>query len=261
VDLEHRQRALGLARRQGTVAAGHRRNSGEALGKLATQPRRHAAAVRHARDEDASGVDADGGLELVERALERLDVVGAPGHDAAHVPEVVRPARRRIGDEEALAVGQPAEAGVVREVVAGLARAVQGDDERARLVGARRRVEEDLALALGRIDVEHVVARRQRGTWLVGGVGGVMDGFGAGLPRHEGKECETGDEGASRPRTTSGHAGTARAKTQPRQSTKVRIVTGGRTASSPVSRGRCSCPTAIATRAALSAEPMSWTAT
>ena len=37
------------------------------------------AAVRHAGDEDARGVDADGGLELVERALEDLDVVGAAG--------------------------------------------------------------------------------------------------------------------------------------------------------------------------------------
>jgi hypothetical protein len=261
VDLEHRQRTLRLARRQRPVAAGHRRHAGEALGELAPQPCRHAPAVRHAGDEDARGVHTDGGLELVERALDRLDVVGAAGDLAAHVPERVRAARRRIGDEEALAVGQPAEARVVGEVVARLARAVQGDDERPRLVGAARRVQEDLALALGRVERERVVARRQRGARLVGRVGGVVDRLGAGLPGHQGEKRQACDEGGSRPRAASGHAGTARAKTQPRHSTKVRSVTGGRTTSSPASCGRCSCPTAISTKAALRAEPMSWTAT
>ena len=60
-----------------------------------------------------------------------------------------------------------------------------------------------------------------------------MHRLGAGLPRHQGEQHETGDEGAGRPQVASAHAGTARAKTQPRQSTKVRMVTGGSTASSP----------------------------
>ena len=101
--------------------------------KIAGQPRRHAAAVRHTGDEHPGAVDAAGSLQLVERALERLDVAGAGGL-AGEVPERVRSARRRIGDEEALPVGQPAEAGVVGEVAAGLARAVQGDDQRPRLL-------------------------------------------------------------------------------------------------------------------------------
>ena len=50
-----------------------------------------------------------------------------------------------------------------------------------------------------------------------------MHRLGAGLPRHQGEQRETGDEGAGRPQVASAHAGTARAKTQPRQSTKVRI--------------------------------------
>ena len=42
VDLEDRQRALGLARRQRAVAAGDRGHAREALGELAPEPRRHA---------------------------------------------------------------------------------------------------------------------------------------------------------------------------------------------------------------------------
>ena len=251
-------RARAAGDRAGTAAASgsrrrpRRRPPGARTAR--SQPRGHAPAVRHAGDEDARGVDAGGRLELIERALERLDVVGAGGL-AADVPERVRSAGRRIGDEEALAIGQPAEAGVACELVARLAGAVQGDHERPRLVRAARRVQEDLALSFGRVEGERVVARRQRGAWLVRRVRRVVDRLGAGLPRHHGEEGETGEEGGGRPRPAGGHAGTARAKTQPRHSAKLSRVTGGRTASSPASRGRCSSPTAIARRAASSPEP------
>jgi hypothetical protein len=219
VDLEHRQRPLGLARRERSVAAGDRGHAGQALGELAPEPRRHPAAVRHAGDEDPRGVDADGGLELVERALDDIDVIRAAGHRAAHVPERVRAARRRIGHEEVLAIGQTAEARVVGEVLARLARAVQGDDQRPRLVGPARRVQEDLALALGRVDRQRVVARRQRGAGCGGGLRCIVDRLRSRLPGHEGDERESGDEDAGRPRLASGHAETARAQTKSRQST------------------------------------------
>jgi hypothetical protein len=259
MDLEHRQGALGPARRQRAVAAGHRGDAREALGQLASQPGCHAAAVGHPGDEDAGSVDAGGRLELVERALDDLHVVGGARDLAAHVPERVRAAGRRIGDEEVLAVGQPAEARVVGEVPARLAGAVQGDDERPRLVGAARGVQEDLAPTVGRVDRQRVVAGRQRRARLVGGVGGVVDGLGPRLPRHQGEEGQTGDEGGGHSPMASGHAGVSGAKTQPRQSRKASMVTGGRTASSPAMRGRCCSDTAMETRAALSPAPASAT--
>ena len=70
-----------------------------------------------------------------------------------------------------------------------------------------------------------------------------MDRLGARLPRDHAEEGEAGEDGGSGPRAASRHAGTSAAKTQARHSTKVRSVTGGRTASSPAIRGRCSCPT------------------
>ena len=152
VDLEHGQRAL---RACTAAASGSRRRPTAAPARRSDRSQPSRAVMPPPFDTPVTKTRArstqPARLELVERALERLDVVGAGGL-AGEVPERVRSARRRIGDEEALAVGQPAEARVVGEVAAGLARAVQGDDQRPRLVGPARGVQEDLALAFGRVD-------------------------------------------------------------------------------------------------------------
>ncbi len=135
-------------------------------------------------------------------------------------------AGRRIGDEEALAIGQAAEARVVGEVAARLARAVQRDDQWSRLVGPGRRVQEDLALALGRVDRQGVVARRQARGRAGRGLRCVVDRLRSRLPGDERDERKGGDEDAGRPRVASGHAGTARAKTKSQQSTTGRIAAG-----------------------------------
>jgi len=245
VDLEHRHRPRRSARRQRPVAAGDSRDPRELVGELATHARGHAAAVRHAGDEHARGVHARHALELAQRALERLDVVARTGDRAAHVPERVRPSRRGVGDEEALAVGQGAEAGVLPELGAGLAGAVQRDHERQRVEGAARHVEVHLAHAVRRVDAHEVVARAERRARLVGGRRGVVDCEGRGPPRDE---RDDGQPEHDRPRGPRLRA--AQAKTQPRHSAKVRSVTAGRMATSPSRRGRYPWPTTIQTASA-----------
>jgi hypothetical protein len=254
MDLEHRQRALRPARRQRTVAAGHRRHAREPLGQLASQPRRHATAVRHAGDEHPRRVHARCALELAERALERVDVVGGAGDRSAHVPERMRARRRWIGDEEVLAVGQRAEAGVPRELRPRLAGAVQREHERHRAVGAARSVQVHGTDALGRVDAQQVIARRQRRARLVRGRGGVVDRERSCLPgdkRHRGK---ADDDRGGGPRAR-------HAKTQPRHSAKVSSVTAGRIATWPSRRCRCPSPTTSQTPSASSPAPSACTAT
>ncbi len=241
VDLEHRDRPLRTARRQRAVAAGHRRDAREPLRELAAQPRRHAAAVRHAGHEHPCRV---------------LDVVRSAGDRAAHVPERVRAGRRRIGDEEALAVGQRAEAGVARELRPGLAGAVQREHERQRAVRAARRVQVHGADALGRVDAQQVVAGAQRRARLVRLRRGVVDRERPGAPgdeRHRGEA--DGDRGGG-PHSRGRHA-----KTQPLHSAKVSSVTAGRMATSPSRRCRCPSPTATHTPTASSPAPSACTAT
>ena len=103
---------------------------------------------------------------------------------------------------------------------------MQSDDQRPRLVGPGRGVQQDLALALRRVDGQHVVARRRRRTGRRRGLRCVVDRLRSRLPGDERNEREGGHEGTGRPRVASGHAGTARAKAQSRQSTQVRIATG-----------------------------------
>ena len=256
MDLEHRQRALRPARRQRPVAAGHRRHAREPLGQLASQPRRHAAAVRHAGDEHPRRVHARCAVELAERALERLDVVGRAGDRSAHVPERVRARRRRIGDEEVLAVGQRAEAGVPRELRPRLAGAVQREHERHGAVGAARSVQVHGADALGRVDAQQVIARRQRRARLMRGRGGVVDRERPRLPGDERHRGEADDDRGSGPRTRARHA-----KTQPRHSAKVSSVTAGRMATWPSRRCRCPSPTTSQTPSASSPAPSACTAT
>ena len=193
--------------------------------------------------------------------VERLDVVRRVGHLAAHVPEGVRPRGRGVGDEEMLAIGQTAETGVAGHVLPGLARAVEGEHKGARLVRAPGDVQTHAPDAGGRVEGQHVVARRQRGAGLVGRVRGVVHRGGARPPCHARDREDAGEDDGDGPHAAGVHARTVPAKTHRRQTTKVTRVTAGRMATSPARRGRCSCPTANVAPIALSPAPSSATTT
>src|SRR3954449_10210098 len=156
---------------------------------------------------------------------------------AADVPERMSPAGRRVGDDEALAIGDTAKAGLAREVGAALAGAVQGEDQRQRAGCPGWHVDEHVAP----VDAHDPVARAQRHA-AGRGVRGV-DGERAGGPRHQ-RDAER-----------AGEYGQRRANTHWRLSAKVTTVTHGSTKASPARRGRPSAASPSASRPA----PTPWT--
>jgi hypothetical protein len=144
-----------------------------------------------------------------------------------------------------LAIGQRAEAGVLRELWAGLAGAVQRDDERV-----------NGADAVGRVDAQQVIARAQGEAGFVRGRRRVADGERPGPPGDE-RHCGEADQDPG----GGPHARARHAKTQPRHNAKVSSVTAGRMATSPSRCCRCQSPTTSQTPSASSPAPTACTAT
>jgi hypothetical protein len=148
VDLQDRERPARATGGERLVPARHRHDTGQPVLARAREPRGHAGAVRHADRRHAALVEATVRQEPVEHGVEELDV-GAVlgGRDAPPWAPGVG-----VHDGEALALGQPREAGVaLHESAVGL-RAVKREHEGHATTARPRDVNEGgpRALALDR---------------------------------------------------------------------------------------------------------------
>jgi hypothetical protein len=144
MDLEDRERTLGVAAGQRPVASGHGDDPGQAVIAGAGEPRRHPGAVGDPHGGHAPGVEAAAGERTVDEDVEE-DHVPVP-LSRSDAPE--RAAGIGVDDGEPLAIRQARQAGVALHERSVAVRAMQRDDHRHRAAARARDVDESRARRL-----------------------------------------------------------------------------------------------------------------